>query len=297
MRSTASRTTAFRTMVAVTAALLAPTASLAQQQLELPAASPAAKVMQRVGLTDVTVEYSSPAVKGRKVFGQLVPYGQVWRAGANAATKVTFSRDVTFGDKAVPAGTYALVAIPAQKGAWTVALNKELGLFQGKTYDQAQDVVRVQASPARLAQPRERLTYLFSNATEDAATLDLEWERVRLPVALKTDTPAHAKANIQAALQGAPSDAATARKRVAAARYLSESLKEHDAALEHVNAGLAIESNWYAVWSKAEILARKGQYAEAHTLAQQAHELGEKSQNFFFKADVEKALKEWKRKG
>src|SRR5689334_1734859 len=102
-----------RSIVFATVALAAPSA---WAQLELPAPSPAAKVMQRVGLTDISLEYSSPAVKGRKIWGELVPYDKVWRTGANASTKISFSRDVTFGGKPVPAGTYTLVTFPTATG-------------------------------------------------------------------------------------------------------------------------------------------------------------------------------------
>ena len=98
---------------------------VARADLDLPRPSPFAKVVQTVGLTDITVDYSSPGVKGRKIWGAVVPYDQLWRAGANNPTKITFSRDVSIADKPVPAGTYAFFIIPT-KGAWTVILNKKV---------------------------------------------------------------------------------------------------------------------------------------------------------------------------
>lgn len=261
----------------------------AAAQLRLPAPSPAAKVSQEVGLTDISVEYSSPTVKGRKVWGELVPMDQVWRSGANAATKVTFSKDVTFGGKPVPAGTYALVTIPSAKG-WTVVLNKELGLWTGKTYDAKDDVVRVSATTAAVPH-RERLTYLFSDTTDDGTRLDLEWEKLRVSVPVKTDTTAHAQASIQGATGRTWSVHANA------ARYLSERQKDHDAALKQADAAVALSpASWYARWTRAEVLARKGQFAEARKSAQTAWELGQKDQNFFFKDQVSKALADWKTK-
>src|SRR4051812_27534598 len=99
-------------------------ASPARADLDLPRPSPFAKVSQTVGLTDITVDYSSPGVKGRKIWGGLVPYDQMWRAGANTATKVTFSKDVTFAGKPVPAGSYSFFLVPG-KSEWTVVLNKK----------------------------------------------------------------------------------------------------------------------------------------------------------------------------
>ncbi|HEX8826155.1 MAG TPA: DUF2911 domain-containing protein [Archangium sp.] len=261
----------------------------ASAQLELPAASPAAKVSQTVGLTEVSVDYSSPGVRGRPVWGGLVPFDQVWRTGANAATKITFSRDVTFGGKPVPAGTYSIVTIPTQK-EWTVVLNKELGLFGGgKTYDAKDDVVRVSATSSEIP-PRERLTFLFSNTTEDQTSLDLEWEKLRVSVPIKADTATHAQANIQSALNG------SWRSLANAARYVADTSKDYPTALKYADNSLAIQSHWYNNWIKADILARSGKYADARKFAQTSWDLGQKDPGFFFKEPVAKALQDWKGK-
>ena len=267
------------------AALLLLSAPAAAQQMQLPAASPAASVKQTVGLTDVSVEYSSPAVKGRPIWGALVPWDKPWRTGANAATKVTFSRDVTFGGKRVPAGTYAVVTFPGQKG-WTVALNKELGLFAGKTYDAKLDVVKVPATTAAIPH-RERLTFLFADTTEDSTSLDLEWEKLRVSVPVKADTAAHAKASIEAGLES------TWRTPANAARYLLEK-KDYAQALKLADTSVGVKSTWYNQWTRAEALAGLERTAEAKKAAQTAWELGNKDPGFFFRDAVAKALKEWK---
>src|SRR5215469_12796306 len=115
----------------------------ASAQLQLPRPSPAAKVSQTVGLTEISVEYSSPGVKGRKIWGAVVPYGQVWRTGANSTTKITFSKDVTVADTPVPAGSYAFFAIPTA-GEWTLILNKDFNQGGSAKYSKDLDVVRVQ---------------------------------------------------------------------------------------------------------------------------------------------------------
>jgi hypothetical protein len=272
----------------VCAALVVLAAGPAAAQLKLPASSPAAKVSQEVGLTDISVEYSSPAVKGRKIWGELVPWDKPWRTGANASTKITFSRDVTFGGKPVPAGTYAIVTLPGQKG-WTVALSKELGLWQGKPYDAKDDVVRVPATTAAIPL-RERLTFLFSNTTDNDTSLDMEWEKLRVSVPIKVDTAAQAQANIKAAVEGAW------RAPSAAARYELETTKNYDAALKYAEMSINIQPTWYNNWTKAEILAQKGNYPEARKFAQTAWDLGEKDPGFFFKDAVAKALADWKNK-
>ncbi len=263
--------------------------AFAQQALELPSPSPAAKVAQRVGVTDISLEYSSPSAKGRKIWGDLVPWDQVWRAGANAATKITFGKDATFGGQAVKAGTYALVALPTQKG-WTLILNTDLAMWSGaKPYDAKNDVLRAAAKTEAIA-PRERLTYLFSDTTDDGTRLDLEWEKLRISVAISVDTAAHAKANIEAASKNAW------RPLASAARYLSETAKDQPGALALVDKSLLLEAAWLNTWIKAQILQRMGKLAEATDLAQKAFDLGAKDPNFYYKDTIEKALKEWKKK-
>ncbi|WP_171818181.1 DUF2911 domain-containing protein [Pyxidicoccus fallax] len=261
----------------------------AAQQLKLPAASPAAKVMQEVGVTEISIEYSSPGVKGRKVWGDLVPFDKAWRTGANLASKITFSRDVTFGGKPVPAGTYTIVTLPSQKG-WKMMLNKELALWASPIpYDPAKDVVTVDATTAEIPL-RERLVFVFSNTTEDSTSLDMEWEKLRVSVPIKVDTAAHAKAAIQSASEG------SARMHASMARYVADSTKDYAAALKHADASVAIQSNWFNQWIRADILARMGNYAEARKAAQISWNLGEKDKGFFFRDQVAKALAEWKNK-
>ena len=139
------------------------------QRLELPAKSPGAKVTQTVGLTDITIEYSSPAVKGRKIWGGLVPLDTVWRAGANAATKITFSKPVTIDKTEVPAGSYGIYAIPGAK-EWTLILNKEL--TNTDNYKKDTDLLRLTVKPAAIPL-RERLANQITNFTDDAASIDL----------------------------------------------------------------------------------------------------------------------------
>ncbi len=264
---------------------LLPCSALAQFQLPRP--SPAAKVSQVVGLTEITLEYSSPAVKGRKIWGGLVPYGEVWRTGANQATKLTFTKDVTIGNIAVPAGSYALFAIPTAN-EWTLILNKDFNQNGAFNYKREMDVVRVQAQPKPIAH-RERLAYLVSDFTDDSASVDLEWEKLRVSMPVKLATQPQALANIKAMSDGAwgPYNSA--------ARYMLESAKDYDAGFQLVDKSIAAREHWFNIWTKAQLLAAKGKYKEALTYAQKAKQLGDKAPQAFFMADdVNKALKEWK---
>jgi hypothetical protein len=266
------------------------TAGLARADLDLPRPSPFAKVVQTVGLTDVTVDYSSPGVKGRKIWGGVVPYDQMWRAGANQATKITFSRDVTFAGKPVPAGTYAFFVIPT-KGTWTVILNKRADQAgTGRDYKQGDDLLRAQVQP-KAAPMRERLAYLVTDFTDDQASLDLEWEKLRLSIPFTVATVAQVSANITSAIDG------TWRTYANAARYLLETKKDTDTAAKYIDQSLALKEDWFNVWIKAQVLAAKGNFKDARAQGDRAYEMGKKSEGFFLEPEVKKTLAEWKKKG
>jgi hypothetical protein len=150
---------------------------------EGPAPSPACTLKQRVGTTDIEIVYSRPGVKGRTIFGDLVKFDEVWRTGANASTKISFSKPVKFEGKEVPAGTYALYTIPG-KTEWTVILHKDTSLWGATDYKPDNDLVRVKAVPVKLAEPVETFTIDVNNIRDDSATLDFIWEKTRVPVKL-----------------------------------------------------------------------------------------------------------------
>jgi hypothetical protein len=266
------------------------TSAPAAADMELPRPSPFAKVSQDIGLTTVTVDYSSPGVKGRKIWGGLVPYDKQWRTGANRATKITFSRDVTFAGKPVPAGTYALFTIPG-KSDWTVILNKRADQAgTGADYKADEDLLRVQLRP-KAAPFRERLAFLFSDFNDDKGSLDLEWEKLRLSIPIGVDTAKQAVASITKTLDE------VWRQYANAARYMLENRKDYDAGLKYVDQSLALKEDWFNLFIKGQLLAAKGNYKEAHALAEKSFELGQKGPNFFMEEDVKKALVDWKKKG
>jgi hypothetical protein len=275
--------------VAAAVAVLALPAAAQQTPPELPQASPNASVMQQVGLTKFTVTYSSPAVKGRKIWGELVPYDELWRSGANLATQLEATRDFTFGGVKVPAGTYALYTIPG-KTNWTVILNKNPGAGGTRGYDQKNDVARVTVTPAQ-SPARERLAFLFANTTDDASRLDLEWDTLRVSVPLTVDTQQQAMTNIDKALADAW------RPHFAAARYLLDSGGDLTTAQGYIDTSIAIKSTWWNNWVKAQILAKQGKKAEAVVAAEQAQKLGAGDEIYdgFFKDQVNKSIADWKK--
>ena len=265
-------------------------ASSASAQLDLPRPSPQAKVSQVIGLTEITVDYASPAVKGRPIWGTLVPYDQMWRTGANSATKITFSKDVTFGGKPVPAGTYALMTIPS-KGAWTVILNKKLDQSgTARDYKADQDFVRFQVQ-TKAAPHRERLAFLFSDFTDDKGSLDLEWDKLRVSIPIKVSTEEQALANIKKTLDG------TSWTYAFAARYTAETKKDFDTALKYIDQSISLKEDWFNTWIKATIVAGMGKTKDAIALGEKAYGLGQKAEFFFLEAEVKKTLAEWKKKG
>lgn len=256
---------------------------------DVPQPSPHARVEQRVGVTDLSVEYASPGVKGRKIWGALVPQDKVWRTGANAATKFVASRDFVFGDKPVKAGAYALYTIPG-KDSWTVILNSNVNVWGTVPPEEKNDVARVTVKAGALPAVRERMTFLFSDTTDETTALDLEWEKVRVRVPIKVDTKAHVAANIDEAL------GAAWRPHFIAARWLLDNGGDLDRALGFVDKSIAIQATWWNHWVRAQILGKKGNKAEAVAAAKQSMELGQGDAVFegFFKDSVTKAIAGWK---
>lgn len=271
------------------AAGLAASVPAAAQTLDVPAPSPLAKVEQRVGITDFSIEYSSPGVKGRAIWGGLVPYDALWRTGANAATKLTASRDFGFGGQKVPAGTYAVFTIPG-KSSWTVILNKNTKLNGTNGYDTKEDAARVTVTPETVP-ARERMTFLFSDTTDAATRLDLEWAGLRVSVPVTVDT----KGQVQDGIDKALGDAW--RPHYTAGRYLLENGGDVDTAIGYFDTSIAVKPTWWSYWFRAEALAKKGSTADAVASAQKAQELGKGDNIFenFFKEDVQKAVDGWKK--
>jgi hypothetical protein len=159
--------------------LLIPLGQAQSAILDLPRPSQHAVVTQRIGITDVTINYHRPLVNGRKIWGGLVPYGQVWRAGANENTTIEFSSPVTIEGKPLPKGTYGLHMIPGQN-EWTVIFSKNSTSWGSFTYDQTEDALRVPVKP-QPAELHEALTYDFDDPKPDASVVTLRWEKLAVP--------------------------------------------------------------------------------------------------------------------
>ena len=172
---------------------LLPAHAVAQQRMTQPMPSPRASVSQTIGITQVSVEYSRPGVKGREIFGnpQIVPYdsGQPWRAGADENTVVEFEHDVTVEGQPLAAGRYGVHIFPKSSGPWTVAFSKDNASWGSYTYDASRDALRVEVTPMEAPQ-REWLQYEFRDLGTHGATLVMHWDETALPVKLGVDTTA-----------------------------------------------------------------------------------------------------------
>jgi hypothetical protein len=241
-------------------------------KIDFPAASPACTLKQRVGLTDIEINYSRPGLKGRVVVGNIDPYGKVWRAGANAATRITFSTPVKFGGTEVPAGTYGLFAIPGE-AEWTVILNKVAKQWGAYEYNAKDDVVRVTATPVKLAQPVETFTIDINDIRDESATLDLIWADWKVPVKLEIDLVGTLVPQIEAVMA---SDAAKKPYAQAAMFYRDHDLDLTKAAA-WMDAAIAAQPDaYYLLYHKARILAKMGDKAGAIALAEKSIALAAK---------------------
>ncbi|HVU33464.1 MAG TPA: DUF2911 domain-containing protein [Opitutaceae bacterium] len=253
--------------------LVTPTLPAQAQRLELPRPSPNCTLKQRVGLTDIEVVYSRPGMKGRHIFGTgdvLVPYGEVWRTGANEATRITFSTAVKFGGADVPAGTYALFSIPGPQ-EWTVILNKVTGQWGAYSYDAKNDLVRVTVPAMSVAEPMETFTIDVNDIRDDSATLNLEWDRTRVPVKLGVDVVAAVKPQIERAMARM-----TGTYDGAAMFYLEQGLDLQQASAWMDLAIAQQPDAFFLYYHKAQILAKLGDKPGAIAAARHSIELAAK---------------------
>jgi tetratricopeptide (TPR) repeat protein len=251
-------------------------------QIQMPQASPSGSVSTTVGLTDVTIDYARPKVKGRKIFGDgsqfLQPYGELWRSGANEGSILTLSTDVMIAGTNVKAGKYLIFTVPG-KDSWQFMLYNDLSIG-GNTanYNKANEVLRVTVSPETLAKPVETLTYNIANISEDNTTADIQlaWENVAVNVPLTVSFDDIVMKDIQAKTQVNPN------VYIQAANYYYETGKDLEQALKWMDMGIAANENaFWNVHIKAKILAKMGKKQEAIATANKSLELAKAAPSDF----------------
>ncbi|HTX19544.1 MAG TPA: DUF2911 domain-containing protein [Bacteroidota bacterium] len=251
--------------------------------------SPAASLSQTVGLTDISVTYHRPGVKGRVIWGELVPYDKVWRAGANEATTVTFSDDVIVGGKQLKAGTYGFFVLPRKEGDWALILNAEGKQWGAFRYDSTKDVVRVPVKP-EAAPNEERLSYSFEDLTGNSVNLVLRWEKVS--VALPID--ANTEANFTRAIKAAAAQQWQAYNNYA--QYCLDTKTNWEKGMDAVEKSISLNQNPGNLRMKAELLAQGGKVKEAIETAEKAISVGKAASPNFNASEIEDLITAWKKK-
>jgi hypothetical protein len=222
----------------------------ARAEVRLPPRSPASRVTQTVGLTQISLEYNSPAAAGRRIWSAVATPGVLWRTGEGTVPKIRFSREVDVGGARLPAGTYALLTIPSD-GDWTVILNRDGKLVGTSDYRPELDAARVKVAAAP-APYRERLAFSFSGFTDEVASLDLEWGDLRVSIPIRTFT----HEQIEASIRDLDS---TWRRYADTARYLHEVKHDEGAALRYIQRSVALSENPYNLTIRASILGDRGE--------------------------------------
>ncbi|WP_207435840.1 DUF2911 domain-containing protein [Sabulibacter ruber] len=267
----------------------------ASAQIKMPSASPAATIKQTIGLTDVTVEYSRPSMKGRKIFGDLEAYGDIWRTGANASTKLTFSDEVMLEGNKVPAGQYALYTIPGEK-EWTVIIHKNTKHWGdgGNDYKPEEDLVRFKVNAKKLSDKVETFTIGFADLTNNGGTMQIMWENTLVPVKITTDVDTRVMAQIQEKVVNGTN--VTPGLYAAAASYYADNNKDLKQALAWMKQANEKDPKFWTLHQQAKIQAKLNDYKGATATAQKSIELAKKENNSDYVALNEKLLAEIKNK-
>ncbi len=236
-------------------------------QVDFPAPSPGCTIKQRVGVTDIEIVYSRPSMKGREIFGNVVPFGAVWRTGANNATKITFSTPVKLNDTDVAAGTYALYTIPGES-EWTIILNKGVGK-SGTQYDEKEDVLRFKAMPMEMSASIESFTIEFNHLRDESAVLNLVWDHTVVPINIGIELTSKLVPQIETVMA---SDAKQ-KPYFQAAMFYYDHGQDLQKAGKWVDAAIAEHEAYYVVHLKAKILAKLGDKDGATAAAKRSLEL------------------------
>ncbi len=243
------------------------------QQLTTPQPSPTQVVKQNFGVGFIELNYSRPAKKDRKIMGDLVPFGKVWRTGANAATTLTFSEDVTIGGKEIKAGKYGMLTIPDAK-KWTIIISKDVNVSQPADYKPENDVVRVEADVVATPFTVENFTIAFANITGSSCNVELMWENTYLQFPVTTGTDKKVMGQIDNLMNK------DNKPYFNAAAYYYDNGKDLNQALGWVNK--ALETNKEAFWMymlKARILKKTGEKAGSKAAAMMTKDLATKAKN------------------
>jgi len=261
------------------------------QELPIPSLSPRAEVMQEVGAVEVRVDYARPAKRGRVIWGEVVPFDELWRTGANRATTLEVSGPVTIAGTAVDAGKYAIFTEPGEE-SWTMIINGNPNQGGTGSYDESLDVVRFEAKPVE-GPTKERLTFAFHDVTDTSASLDLVWDGVRVGIPIEVGSVASLDAAVEHVVPR------SARALAQAARYYSRA-GEHDKAEDAAQSAIDLDDDWYTRWSMAEVLRGAEDLRGARRYAKRAKQSADAAEQAdhaipsFYYDRIVKAIDDWR---
>lgn len=258
----------------------------AAQDFRTPRPSPDATVSQYVGVTKITIDYSSPAVKDRKIWGELVPLGEVWRTGANEATTITFTDAVSINGNALVAGTYAIHCIP-NANEWEIIFSKDVPVDGSSTLDPKKEALRIKVKPEE-HHFMERMTFLLTDATDNSVNVVLAWEKLK--VAFKVDVKSQ-----DLTFQKAR-DAFKWNQLMAAATYSLEQNTNLEEGYKWIQASSLVNENYWNTRILAQYYAKMNKKSEAISTMEKAIELGNKMPDAPFDFDrMKQMLADWKK--
>ena len=262
--------------------------SVNAQAVKTPAPSPTQTIKQDFGISSIELSYSRPGIKGRKVFGDLVPFGKVWRTGANNATTINFGSDVTIGTTTVPAGKYGLLTIP-DKDNWTIIITKQLDVTSPAAYKQESDIARVTAKPMTMKDKMETFTMQFANVKPGTCDLHIMWENTAVELPITTDVETAVMKQLDNAMNK------DNRPYFQAAMYYLETGKDLNQALAWFDKAIEQQPDAYWVYhQRANTLAKLGKKGEAKASAEKSMQLAKEAKNDDYVRLNEKLLAELK---
>jgi len=256
------------------------------QQVVTPRPSPDATVTQMVGVTKVSIDYGSPAVNKRVIWGELVPYNEVWRTGANELTTITFDDPVKINGTELPAGTFGIHSVP-RKDEWDIIFSKDARVDGPSSFNAEKEILRVKAKPEE-HHFMERMTFLFTDVTDNSAVVNLLWDKLKVSFTLETNTQDLTLTKARQQLSWSPL--------FQAAQYCLTNNVNLDEGLKWIEASCLINEVYWNTRVKAQIQNKLGMKKEAVATMEKAIDLGNKMQNPPFDFEVMKAmLSDWKK--
>jgi hypothetical protein len=248
--------------------LLIPMNNIFAQNFETPRPSPNATVSQTVGITQVTIDYSSPGVKGRKIWGGLVPYNEVWRTGANEVTSITFDDPLRINGNELPAGTYGMHTIPGEN-EWEIIFSKDTEVDDGSQFDEKKEILRIKVTPKE-GPFTERMSFTFTNTTDTYSEVNLIWEKLRVSFEIEANTEDLTLTKARD-LPWAPT--------FQAATYCLQNNVSLEEGLNWIEASVLIKEVYWNTRIKAQLLEKLGKKSEAIASMQRAVKLGGEMEN------------------